>query len=90
MEIIQDYKILDKRIETKYTVLYTGLKEGSPNPVVVKVLKKHFPTSYNVSRFRQEYKKIMEIHGGSIEVNSRVGEGTDFIINLPIVIVLTT
>ena len=61
MERIQDYKILEKLIETRDAFIYKGRKEGDDNTVIIKILKMSFPSSSDIARFKQDYKIIMDM-----------------------------
>ncbi|MFW6414782.1 MAG: diguanylate cyclase [Thermodesulfobacteriota bacterium] len=61
MDYIGDYRILENLHKTRSTVVYRGQKDGDPNTVVIKYLRAKFPSSYEISRFKQEYDLIKNL-----------------------------
>ncbi|MBK4728400.1 AAA family ATPase [Oxynema sp. CENA135] len=52
---IPGYQILALIYESDRSIVYRGRREQDKQPVVLKVLKKDYPTAEEISRYRQEY-----------------------------------
>ena len=61
MKTILGYTINDTLYEGGQFVVYRGFSEGG-KPVVLKVLRKEYPTTIEVARFQREFKIISEFH----------------------------
>ena len=65
MSLIGGYTVLETIHKTRNTVVYRAQKEGDTSTVIIKYLQAKFPSSYEISRFKQEYEIIrnLEIQG---------------------------
>ncbi len=61
MDYIGDYRILENLHRTRNTVVYRGQREGDTSTVVIKYLRAKFPSTYEISRFKQEYELIRDL-----------------------------
>lgn len=61
MEMIQDYKILEKIAETRGSTVYRCRKENEKNTVIIKTLIMRYPAPSEIARFKQEYEIIKNI-----------------------------
>ena len=61
MKTILGYTINDTLYEGSQFVVYRGFSEGG-KPVVLKVLRKEYPTTIEVARFQREFEIISEFH----------------------------
>jgi len=62
---IGNYRILENISKSRCTEVYRGQKEGDPNTVIIKYMRARFPSTYEISRFKQEYEIIrnLELEG---------------------------
>ena len=61
MKTILGYTINDTLYEGGQFVVYRGFSEGG-KPVVLKVLRREYPTTIEIARFQREFKIISEFH----------------------------
>jgi predicted ATPase/serine phosphatase RsbU (regulator of sigma subunit)/tRNA A-37 threonylcarbamoyl transferase component Bud32 len=52
---IPNYKIRTQLDERAHSLVYRAIREMDNQPVILKVLKKHYPTPEELARYRQEY-----------------------------------
>lgn len=83
-----DYKQLDNRIEIK--VSDTGIGISKEN--ISYVFQRFYQSPETINEHEGTgiglflVKNYVELHGGEVDVNSEIGEGTTFYINLPVMI----
>lgn len=54
----QDYEILERIDETPHAIVDRARKTGSQETVIIKALKAHSPTSFEIARFNYEFELI--------------------------------
>lgn len=71
MITIPGYEIRDEIYSGEYTLVYTALRQEDNIPVIIKLLKKEFPSPDQIMRFKREYQITKEIQQeGIIKVYS--------------------
>ncbi|NES96243.1 MAG: protein kinase, partial [Desertifilum sp. SIO1I2] len=55
MKALANYQILNKISEGDASVVYRGLRQSDNLPVVLKLLKRDYPTPAELTRYKQEY-----------------------------------
>ncbi len=55
MTLISGYQIVTKIHESTHSLVYRGYRDSDNCPVVIKILKKNYPTPAELTRYKQEY-----------------------------------
>ena len=55
MVSIGKYQILAKIYESRYSLVYRGIRESDERSVILKILKQDYPTPQELTRYKQEY-----------------------------------
>jgi len=61
LQPLPGYEILEKINESRSSLIYRGLPEGSSKTIIVKILKTKYPTPSELARFQQEYNLIKNL-----------------------------
>ena len=62
MSIISGYQILEEIYESDMSLVYRGLRSQDAQPVILKILKKEYPTPEEIARFKLEYKIALNLN----------------------------
>jgi signal transduction histidine kinase len=78
--------IRSKTTKENLELYFTDTGKGIPEEIIDKIWKPLFTTKAKGMGFGLSIcKRVVESHGGTISVKSKIGEGTTFIITLPLV-----
>jgi predicted ATPase/tRNA A-37 threonylcarbamoyl transferase component Bud32 len=62
MLTISGYQILEQVYESQRSLVYRGLRNQDAHPIILKVLKKEYPTPEEIARFKLEYEIIRNLN----------------------------
>ena len=62
MLIVPDYRISACIYESPKSLIYRGVRESDDLPIALKVLKEDYPSTAELSRYRQEYDIMQSLH----------------------------
>lgn len=82
------YQILEQLYSGSRTQVYRAVRECDRLPVVIKLLKREYPTFSELVQFRNQYaiahRIVEETHRGKLISTSVLGQETEFVITLPV------
>lgn len=53
--LISNYQIIEQIYQSANSVVYRGIRQEDHQPIIIKVLKEDYPTSSELTRYKQEY-----------------------------------
>ena len=62
MSTISGYQILEQIYESERSLVYRGLRNQDAHPIILKLLKKEYPTPEEIARFKLEYEIIRNLN----------------------------
>ncbi len=57
-----DYQILEKIYESPNSIIYRGILKQDNRPIILKILRRNYPTPWEINRYTQEYEIMSSLN----------------------------